>query len=235
MSREQFSAPFLEQLTSFDTPTICNGLEEVLGKERPLNCTVRPLFCAHPNLRPIVGFARTATIRTRVPSTLSAQKVLEKRLSYYAHIVEAPHPTVTVIQDLDNPAAQGAWWGEVHTAVHKALGSTGCVTNGAIRDLDAVAPGFQLIAGGTSPSHGFAHVVDVACRVEIHGMFVKPGDLIHADRHGAVVIPDEAVSGLIDAIDRIAQREKLLLDAAKNPGFGVDAIREALSRGKDIH
>ena len=225
----------LEALKSFDTPTICNGLEEAMGGRKPLNCTTRPLFCVHTDLPPIVGYARTATIRTRVPADVSAPDVLKRRMAYYDHIATGPLPTVTVIQDLDQPAAQGAWWGEVHTAVHKALGSLGCVTNGSVRDIDVVAPGFQLIAGGTSPSHGHAHVVDVACRVEIHGMFVSPGDLIHADRHGAVVIPEEDLPKLIDAIERVAQRERLLLDAVRQPGFGVSQILEALTKGKDIH
>ncbi len=234
MSDTALPADLLEHLRGFDTPTICNGLEELLGSA-PLNCTVRPLMCVHPDLPPLVGYARTATIRARVPTERDRETALEARLAYYEHVAAAPHPTVTVIQDLDQPPGQGAWWGEVHTAVHKALGSLGVVTDGSVRDLDMVAAGFQMIAGGTSPSHGFVHVVETACRVEVHGMVVSPGDLIHADRHGAAVIPVAVAAELPAAIDRIARREKLLLDACRQPGFGVATIREALGRARDIH
>ena len=94
-----------------------------------------------------------------------------------------------MIQDLDDIVGFGAFWGEVQTNIHKALGCLGTITNGSIRDIPQVAPGFQMLAGSIAPSHAFVHVVDFGGNVNIHGMAVRSGDLIHADRHGAVVVP----------------------------------------------
>jgi hypothetical protein len=57
------SAAELEALGAIDTPTVCNALELVDAKFRLSGYTREPLFCAYPDLKPIVGFARTATIR----------------------------------------------------------------------------------------------------------------------------------------------------------------------------
>ena len=104
-----------------------------------------------------------------------------------------------MIQDLDDIVGFGAFWGEVQTNIHKALGCLGTITNGSIRDIPQVAPGFQMLAGSIAPSHAFVHVVDFGGNVNIHGMAVKSGDLIHADRHGAVVVPLNTIDGMKDA------------------------------------
>ena len=103
----------------------------------------------------MVGYARTATIRAAHPADRDAKEDLRVRLAYYRHMAEGPHPTITVIQDLDPSPGYGAWWGEVHTHLHRGLKSLGVVTNGSIRDLDQVAEGFQLLAGSVGPSHAF--------------------------------------------------------------------------------
>ena len=114
------------------------------------------------------------------------------RLSYYEHVAKPPQPAIVVIQDLDPEPGFGAFWGEVNTAIHKGLGLLGCITNGSIRDLDVIAPEFQLLAGMVAPSHAWVRVETLGDEVTVHGMAVRDGDLIHADRHGAVVIPHEA-------------------------------------------
>ena len=57
----------LEALRAFDTPTICNALEIVAPARRTIGFTRRPLIAPFPALRPVVGFARTALIRSREP------------------------------------------------------------------------------------------------------------------------------------------------------------------------
>ena len=94
-----------------------------------------------------------------------------------------------MIEDLDDEVGYGAFWGEVQSNIHKALGCLGVVTNGSIRDIPMIAPGFQMLAGSLSPSHAYTHVEDFGIPVTVHGMKVNSGDLIHADQHGAVVVP----------------------------------------------
>jgi regulator of RNase E activity RraA len=115
----------------------------------------------------------------------------------------------------------------VQTNIHKALGCLGTITNGSIRDIPQVAPGFQMLAGSIAPSHAFVHVVDFGGSVNIHGMAVRSGDLIHADRHGAVIVPVAAIDGMQAAADKVAAQEARIIAAARS-GKGVEAIKAAM-------
>jgi regulator of RNase E activity RraA len=133
-----------------------------------------------------------------------------------------------VIQDLDDPAGYGAFWGEVQSNVHKALGCQGVVTNGCVRDIPMIAAGFQMLAGSMAPSHAFAHVVDFGGEVTVHGMAVKSGDLIHADRHGAVVVRMDKISAMRGALDSLAKTEARIVEAARASGATVESIKAAI-------
>ncbi len=235
MADEIFAPELLDELRKYDTPTICNALEVLLGGRRITGFTTEPFICADPKLPPLVGYARTATLRAAEPARMSAQEARDFRMRYYEYIAAAPHPTVVVIQDIDARPGLGAWWGEVHALVHQKLGSLGVVTNGAIRDLDFIAPGFQLLGGKISPSHAFVHIVELAVEVNIFGLTVRHHDLIHADRHGAVVIPAHLAPQMPHAIQVMIQREQLIMQAARQPDFSVEAIRQAMAQGDDIH
>ena len=117
---------------------------------------------------------------------------------------------------------------------YKALGCLGCVTNGSIRDLDMLAPGFQLLAGEVGPSHAHVHVVDFGGAVDVHGMSVSHGDLIHADRHGAVVVPQAVVRALPGAVDLMMRREKVILDACARPDFDIDVLKRAMAESAPV-
>jgi regulator of RNase E activity RraA len=225
----------LTRLAEADTPTVCNALELVVPERRAKGFTTRPFVVAFPTLAPIVGVARTATIRAREPSSRAPAEAKALRLDYYRYVAADALPTVVVIQDLDDPPGFGAFWGEVNSAVHKGLGCLGCITNGSIRDLDLLAPGFQLLAGSVGPSHAWVHLEAFGCDVEVHGMTVRHGDLIHADRHGAVVIPAEAASRLPEAIELCGRREAPILAAARAPGFTVEKLAAAWAEAEDIH
>ncbi len=224
----------LDALRAFDTPTICNALEVVAPERRASGFTAKPLVCADPALPPLVGYARTATIRAAEAPPLTPDALRARRADYYAYVGEGPGPTVMVIEDIDARPGFGAWWGEVNTTVHKALGCLGCVTNGSIRDLDALAPGFQLRAGAVGPSHAWVHVVDFGGPVEVHGMDVRHGDLIHADRHGAVVVPARVARDLPAAADRVARREKVIRDACARSGFDIAALKRAMAESAEV-
>ena len=203
-------------LRSIDTPTVCNLIEIVAPERRGAGYTASHLHCPFPDLPPMVGFAKTATIRAR--DAVSGSGYMQKRMDYLDYVAAAPRPSVVVIEDKDEPAGYGAFWGEVQTNVHKALGCLGVVTNGSIRDIPAVAEGFQMLAGSISPSHAYVHVVDFGVSVTIHSMEVKSGDLIHADRHGAVVVPVEKIDAMAAALDGLMKHEARIIAAARAPG-----------------
>jgi regulator of RNase E activity RraA len=163
----------------------------------------------------LVGVARTAKIAAVAPSTDPADAIRARRMAYYRHMAEGPRPALAVVEDVDGADAIGAYWGEINTNVHKAFGLSGALTDGVMRDLGDLPDGFPVVAGAIGPSHGFVHVVDFDQPVRIHGMTVAPGALVHADRHGAVVIPDDVVADLEAAIAQLFKSEKVVLDATK--------------------
>ena len=225
----------LERLTTWDTPTICNALEIVVPERRGHGFTTEQLVPLDPDLAPICGYARTATIRAAHPSDETKEESLKKRVAYYEYVAQAPGPTITVIQDLDPVPGVGAFWGEVNTSVHKGLGSLGAVTNGSIRDIQDSARDFNLLGGKIGPSHAYVHVVDFGGTVNVFGMAVSHGDIIHADHHGAVMVPAEAVKKLPDAVAAIANREARILDATRAPDFGIEKLKAAMGVSRDIH
>jgi regulator of RNase E activity RraA len=218
----------LDALRSLDTPTVCNALEVVAPERRGSGYTVAPFVCPGPDLGPMVGYARTATLRSMQPSTRGAAGDAAVRLDYYRHVAQGPGPTITVIEDLAPIPGYGAWWGEVNTNLHHGLGSLGVITNGSIRDLDEAAEGFRMLAGSIGPSHAWVRVEEIAVAVTVHGMTVNPGDLLHADRHGAVVIPHAAAADIPAAAAAIAARERVLIDASRQAGFSVDRLIELM-------
>ena len=147
-------ASVLEALARYDTPTICNAMEIVAPERRLIGYTTKPLVCPFPDLPPMVGYARTVTIRSVLKSGLPAEEASKRRIDYYEYMGTGHGPRITVIQDIDGPdVGYGAFWGEVQSNVHKALGCLGVITDGSIRDIPQWAPGFQALAGSVGPSH----------------------------------------------------------------------------------
>jgi regulator of RNase E activity RraA len=212
-------------LRSIDTPTVCNLIEIVTPERRGAGYTVSHLLCPFPDLPPMVGFAKTVVIRAR--DKVSGPSYMQKRMDYLDYVAAAPHPSVVVIEDKDDPPGYGAFWGEVQTNVHKALGCLGTITNGSVRDIPAVAEGFQMLSGSLSPSHAYVHVVEFGVPVTIHGMAVKSGDLVHADRHGAVIVPVGKIDAMQAALDGLAKQEARIIAAARAPGATVETIKAA--------
>ena len=203
----------------------------MVPERRAVGFTVEPMVAADRKLPPIVGLARTGLIRARE----APRGPIPPREDWYDYVAAEDLPTVAVLQDIDDRPGYGAFWGEVQTTVHRGLGVLGCVTNGSFRDLDAWAPGFQMVGGRIGPSHAHVHMVTFGQPVNIFGMQVGHDDVIHADFHGAVVIPADSVRKLPAAIDLISRREKVILDVCRSPDFTPAKLRDALKRSGEIH
>jgi regulator of RNase E activity RraA len=218
----------MDFLKSIDTPTVCNLIEIVAPQRRGAFYTVKHLHCPFPDLPPMVGFAKTVTIKAKDAIPLDASYT-QRRLDYLDYVAAKPRPSIMLIEDLDGEhVGYGAFWGEVQSNVHKALGCLGTVTNGSIRDIPQIPPGFQMLAGSIGPSHAYVHVVEIGCAVDIHGMAAKSGDLIHADRHGAVVVPADKIVEMKAALDGLTKREARIIAAARSPGVTADTIKAAM-------
>jgi regulator of RNase E activity RraA len=217
----------LALLRSVDTPTVCNAIEVAQGKRGFNAFTHGTMLCSAPSEPPMVGYAVTAQIAALAPSTEDAAIIRARRMAYYRAMADGPKPSVAVVEDLDFPHCIGAYWGEVNTTIHKGFGMSGALTNGVMRDLGDMAPGFPVVAGSIGPSHGFVHVRSVNQPVTIHGLMIAPGDLVHADRHGAVVVPPEIIPLLAVSIAKMQSTERLILDPARAEGFDFAAFENA--------
>ncbi|SMC91799.1 Regulator of RNase E activity RraA [Fulvimarina manganoxydans] len=217
----------LTRLRRVDTPTVCNAIEVAQGKRGFSAFTRGTMLASDPNAKAIVGFARTAKIAALEPSNEEPAVIRKRRMDYYRHMAEAPSPSLAVVEDVDWPHCIGAYWGEINTTIHKGFGLKGTLTNGVMRDLGDLPDDYPVIAGSIGPSHGFVHVREIATPVTVFGLTIEDGDLVHADRHGALVIPPDTLPHLAAAIDKLLATEKIVLDPARRPNFDFATFEKA--------
>ncbi len=221
---EVLSADELERLRRYDTPTVANAVETFGVRPRTAGFASPEVRCIFPELGVMVGYAVTGRMRASVPGAGSYS-----RRGWWDAVVAAPAPRVAVIQDLDDPPV-GAFWGEVQSNIHRALGCEGVVTNGGVRDLREVeALGFRYFAGSVMVSHAYVHLVDFGTPVTVGGLEVRPGDLVHADRHGVQVIPLEIARAIPAACERIVAQERTVIALCRSPEFTLDALERLQS------
>jgi 4-hydroxy-4-methyl-2-oxoglutarate aldolase len=217
----------LDALRRFTTPTISNALER-LGLPHSLgNQTDGSIKCIFPDLGVIVGYAVTAMIRSAAPC---ANPKFPSRKPYWDHILRYPRPRIAVIEDMDDPPA-GAYIGEVNSNIHKALGCIGIITDGCVRDLDEVhALKFPLWARSIAVTHAHCHLEDFEVPVTVGGLKILPGDLIHADRHGALVIPRDLAPKVAAAAKAVENYEQPMIQLSKSPDFSTEKLAELLNK-----
>lgn len=183
-----------------------------------------------PQMGPMVGYAVTVVVE---PSNKKHRETnAEAWNEYRRHVAGIPGPTIVCVQDLDKPRVVGSFWGEVNSNMHRALGCVGTIVDGAIRDVDEMTnAGFKAIARCLCVGHAHVHPVRWNCEVEIFGCRVSPGDLIHADKHGFLVIEPEAQPHILDAARFMDANEcQTVIAAARNSaGQGTDHILASLA------
>ncbi len=226
MAEHIIPAGLLSTLRSVDTPTVCNAIEVAMGQRGFSRFTEGTMQHSAPEAPPIVGTARTAKIAGLAPPAEPPEIIRQRRMDYFRSMAAGPEPAVAVIEDTDFPECAGAWWGEVHAAIHKGLGLAGAITNGAMRDLGAIGGSFSILAGSIAVSHRFVHAVELGTEVNILGLDVRQGELVHADIHGALVIPWDIVPEIQAAIDATVDREAIVLGPAREPGFNLSRLEE---------
>jgi 4-hydroxy-4-methyl-2-oxoglutarate aldolase len=210
----------VEALRRYDTPTLANAIEELDVRPRDEGFANLDVRCMFPELGVMVGHAATATIRARGLGH-GDQSAL------WSQVRSIPAPRVVVVQDLDQPPAHGALWGEVNASVFLALGCVGAVTDGSVRDLDEVrGMGFHFFARGPGVSHAYIRVESVGEPVKVGGLEMRPGDLVHADQHGVLLVPKDVAGELPAAADRVIEREQTFLRWVRSPEFDPDRLAE---------
>ena len=208
----------LDALRRYDSPTLSNAIELFDVRPRDEGYMNHEVRCMFPDLGVMVGYAATATMRAR-------GKAQNYSGPLWAHVREVPGPRVVVVQDLDDQPAHGALWGEVMATTATALGCLGTVTDGSVRDLDeARAIGFRFFARTVGVSHGYVRVESVGEPVRVGGLVVGPDDLLHADKHGVLLIPGEIAAELPAAADRVVAAEQEYIGWVRSPEFDPELL-----------
>jgi regulator of RNase E activity RraA len=217
----------LEKLRAIDTCTVSNAIERLNVRLRNEGFVSGAAHCQFPNLGPMVGYAATGRIRTSVPPM--THRCYYDRMDWWTYVASVPEPRIMVLQDVDPMPGVGAFVGEIHASIGRALKCVGCITNGAVRDLPAVeAMGFQLFAGGVAASHSYAHIVEFGDPVEIGGLKIQSGDLLHGDRHGVVAVPLDAAADVPAQAATILREERELLRFCDSPQFSLEGLAERI-------
>jgi len=210
----------LEALRRYDTPTLSNGIETFDVRPRDAGFASMEIRCLFPELGTAVGYAATAMIRARGRGP-------DDQSPLWRHVREVPGPRFVVVQDLDDPPGHGSLWGEVNATIFKALGCVGAITNGCVRDLkEAREMGFQFFARGPGVSHAYVRVLAAGEEVSVGALSVRPGDLLAADQHGVLSIPEDIAAELPAACDKVVEREQNLLRWVRSPEFDPDQLAE---------
>lgn len=220
----------LDAIRQLDTPTISNALELIDGLRPWTDGFTRPdIVCRFPEFKTVVGYAVTVEIASAVPGRKSVP-----RDQYWESIVAQPSPRMIVIHDRDEKPL-GSFWGEVNGSIARGLGAVGVVTDGTVRDLDEVREmGFQFLSREVSVSHAYVHAEALGTTIEISGMKVSPGDLIAADKHGAIQIPLEVAKDLPRLAELMGVYEAPMIKAAQAPGATPDTLRAAAAEQAEV-
>jgi regulator of RNase E activity RraA len=180
-----------------------------------------------PELPPMVGYAATARLRSGEPPIGGG--TFRDRADFWNRILEVPAPRVLVLEDMDEHPGRGAFVGDAHAAILRALGCVGYVTNGAVRELPAVrALDFHLFAGNVTVSHAYAHIFEIGSIVRVGGLEVRPGDLLHGDRHGVLTVPLEVAPKIPTVVQGLRLRERQVIEFCQSHRFSVEGLRDLM-------
>lgn len=217
----------LESLRQFDSCMVANAVEKFKVRLRNAGFTDASIHCMFPDAPPMVGYAVTARLRTGDPPITG--KTFRDRTDFWNQVLDVPAPRILVLEDMDHPPGRGAFIGDVHAAILKALGCAGYVTNGAARELPSVRKmGIQVFAGNAAVSHAYAHIFDVGAAISVGGMQVQPGDLLHGDQHGLLTVPLEIAPDIPRVALAMKSEEQKVIDFCRSSSFSVAKLQELM-------
>lgn len=220
----------LGALRRIDTCMVANAVETFHVRLRNAGFTDASIHCMFEDEPPMVGYAATARLRSGEPP-IAGRTFRDRGDFWNSCVLGVPSPRILVLEDIDHPQGRGAFLGDVHAAILKSLGCIGYVTNGAVRELPAVrAMGLQLFAGNVAVSHAYAHIFDVGAPVKVGGMEVRPGDLLHGDRHGVLTIPAEIATAVPAVAAELQRAEQKVIDFCRSKEFSVAKLSELMKK-----
>ena len=219
----RLTAEQLDALRQIDSPTVSNAIERLQVRPRLQGFAGWELRCAFPELGTTLGYAVTCTADSTTASRIDAQG----QLRLWDALERAPKPSVLVIKDIGPERSRSCHMGEVMATTAKALGAVGCVSDGGLRDaMEVRAVGFQYFCPGFVVSHGNAVICDINVEVTLAGLAVRPGDLLHGDVNGILVVPEGVADRVADEAARVREAERRVLEFVRQPGLTVENLRK---------
>ncbi len=218
----------LHALKALDTCSVSNAIE-LLG-ERMLNegFTSPAIHRVTTGQGSVVGYAVTVRIHCSRPPVHGRR--YEDRTDWWNYILSIPEPRIVAIEDTDSRPGTGTFLGEVHANILRALGCVAGITNGVVRDVPAIDEmGFHVFAGGMAVSHAYAHIVDFGQPIEIAGLPIRSGDLLHADMHGVLCVPKELAAAIPGVVAKTRTHERELIALCRSPQFTLEKLRDAVT------
>ena len=229
ISEPCLSASELEALRRLETSTVSNAIEAFEVRLRNTGFTDARIHCMFEDFPPMVGYAATARMRSGDPPI--AGRVYHERSEWWQSILTIPAPRGVVLEDMDTPPGRGAFLGDMHTAILKALGCVGYVSNGAVRELPRVRKlGLQVFAGNVAVSHAYAHIFDFGGTVEIGGLEINPGSLLHGGRDGLLTVPSEVAAKISKVVPGFEERERKVIDFCQSTDFSVEGLSQLMKK-----
>ena len=223
LNEEDFRA-----LQALDTCSVANAIERFRLQLRNEGYTEGGLTCRFPEMPSMLGYAFTLQVRSYAPPTKRSAYDFENT-SWWESFLTVPAPRILVVQDMDQVPGAGALVGELHAEILKAMGGVGVVTNGAVRDVQRVrALDFHMFSNHLTVSHSYCHVVNSSGPVQINGLEIKTGDLLHGDLHGVVRVPPNLAARIAPAVAEARGKEAEIAAYCKSPGFSLEELRALL-------
>jgi len=231
--QSRLTSELLAELRNFDTCLLADAIESFGVRLRNEGYATGKFRCLFKRLPPMVGYASTCKVRSADPPVVGDQYA--ERTDWWKELGKIPAPRVVVMQDLDRPPGIGAFFGKVHANILRALGCVGVVTDGAARELPEIEEiGFHIFAGRIALSRAYIHIVDWGEPVEIGGLTIRPGDLLHGDRHGIMTVPPELAPRLPAAARLIEAKKQQLITLSRQSGVTGDKLGQGLKELYDL-
>ncbi|HUQ94126.1 MAG TPA: RraA family protein [Bryobacteraceae bacterium] len=215
---------FLDYLKTVDTPTLCNAIELLGVRQCHEGFTPLELRCLFPEMGRMIGYAVTAQVETVTQMEARDNRLF---LDLYELLDKSPKPGVIVLQEIGGHGSFAAHAGEVMCTIFHRLGAVGLVSDSGVRDIPEVRRlGFQYFSRGTVASHANYRIARVGVPVQILGLTIHPGDLLHGDENGLALVPTEKRELIPEMVDTIRSREGKLLDFVRSPEFTLAGLRK---------
>ncbi len=216
------------ELASLDSCSVANAIERFNLQLRNEGFTEGALTCRFPQLPPMLGYAFTLQVRSSAPPTKG--RLFFENTLWWDALLAIPAPRILVIQDMDRLPGAGALIGDVHAEILQKLGCVGLMTNGAVRDLPRVEPlKFQMYSATLSVSHSYSHIVHIGTQVQIGGLEIHAGDLLHGDCHGVVRVPSELAGRIPKTARALREKELIISSYCESPDFSIEGLRLLLN------